>query len=170
MGAIRAACLILALGWAAVLGADKKQGIPDQDLTRLFESRLERIQVPVPAFLKERGQVHDYPGVTKDQAWSALIKVLIQNGIIVQADKKSGVMVAVTHLVTRGPGHEAAPLAGDATPLCNTLDLLVAEEGGAARIYLKADKPVNRVLFDKLSVQLEAGTRWPYLVPSGAKD
>ncbi len=170
MGTARTACLILALGWAAVLGADKKQGIPDQDLTRLFENRLERLSIPTAEFLRERGQIHPCPGVTKDQVWNALIKVLIQNGIIVQADKKSGVMVAVTHLVTRGPGQESAPLAGDATPLCNTLDLLVAEEGGATRIYLKADKPVNRVLFDKLSVQLEAATRWPYLSGGGVKN
>ena len=170
MGTAKTACLILALGWAAVLGADKKQGIPDQDLTKLFESRLERIQVPTQEFLKERGQVHNYPGVTKDQAWSALIKVLIQNGIIVHSDKPAGLWVAVSHLGTRGPGQQAAPLAGDATPLCNTLDLQVAEEAGVVRIYLKADKPVNRVLFDKLSVQLEAGARWPYLVPNKTGD
>ena len=170
MRTARTACLILALGWAAVLGVDQKQGIPDQDLTRLFENRLERIPAPPAAFLQERGQVHPYPGVTKDRLWSALIKVLIQNGIIVHADKKSGVMVAVTHLVTRGPGQESAPLTGDATPLCNTLDLLVTEEAAGARVYLKADKPVNRVLFDKLSVQLEAGSRWPYLAPSGTRD
>jgi hypothetical protein len=163
MGTVRTACLILALGWAAALGADKKQGIPDQDLTKLFESRLERIRVPAAEFLRERGQVHAYPGVTKEQVWNSLIKVLIQNGIIVHSDRAAGVMVAVTHLVTRGPGQESAPLAGDATPLCNTLDLLVAEEAGGARVYLKADKPVNRVLFEKLSVQLEAGARWPYL-------
>lgn len=170
MGPARIACLVLALGWAAVFGADKKQGGPVQDLTRLFENRLERISIPTAEFLRERGQVHAYPGVTKEQAWNSLIKVLIQNGIIVHSDRAAGVMVAVTHLVTRGPGQEAAPLAGDATPLCNTLDLLVTEEAAGARVYLKADKPVNRVLFDKLSVQLEAGARWPYLVPNKTGD
>jgi len=155
-----ALCLLTA---PLVLG-DKAKRAADEDLTRILESRLSQLKPPAPEYLLERGQPRVLPNATKDEVWRALIKVLIQNGLIVHADRQAGIMVAVTSLVTRGPGQATSQVTGDGAPLSNTISFYVTETGdGRVTIYLKADKPINRVIFDKLTIQLTAKTRWPYI-------
>ncbi len=156
--------LLLLFATAEPLQGDKKRGASDQDLVNLFETRLDRTQAPTVQYMLERAQLHALRNTSKDQVWNALIKVLMQNGLIVHAQKQSGLMVAVTNLVTRAPGQGPAGLLGDGMPLSNSLNLYVSEaDSGLVNVYLKSDKPVNRVLFDKLTIQLEAKKRWQYL-------
>ena len=160
--------ILLLLAVALCLGlasaADKKNQKPEPDVGRFFENRLIRLELPTAGFLRERGLPQVFLGAGMDRTWDAAIKALIQDGIIVYASKRQGIVVAVTDMITRGPQEPKGSVLGAATPLCNTVNILVEPvDNATSRVYLKSDRPLNKVFFDRLAVQLYARTRWKYL-------
>ena len=149
-----AACLVLA---AVPNRAEKAPKQPLVDLSEYFEKVLRSVPVLSAEKIRRLGLSRTFPRADRDAVWDSLVKVVIQNGIIIHADKQAGVLMAMSNLVTRGPGSSQYDPMRDPTPLCNAIFVFVDRvDDTTSVVYMKADRPLNRAFFDLLSTHVYA--------------
>ncbi len=154
---LRTAAALLILCTAPFASADDKTKTQAANVSAYFEKMLSSVSALTPDKIRKTGLKRSYPNADYEQVWDSLVKVVIQNGIIVHADKKIGLITAVSDLVTRGPVESQLETMGEASPLCNTIHILADRvDGNTTTIYLKAERPLNRVFFDLFNTQLNA--------------
>jgi hypothetical protein len=155
----QAAALLICL--AAPVQAGKKSDPPLVDLSVYFEKMLKTMPIPTAEKIRQMGLHRTFPRADFDAVWDSLVKVIIQNGIIVHADKSAGLLISMSDLVTRGPGESQYDPNQETTPLCNTIYVLAdREDATGTTVYLKADKPLNRAFFDLFASHLYAHERF----------
>lgn len=165
------ACLLLA--WIALGSLPAAAGTKDQpriDAGLLLQERIARI-TPPPAQWRNLALKRVFRYAPRERVWTALLGVMVQNGIVVHCDKQAGLLIVVSDLVTRGPEErEVGLLEGDSL-LCNTLTIGVAAEGeNETAVYLRALKPLDRVFYEKLATELYAAEKWRRLFRSGGEN
>lgn len=133
-------------------------------LDQLFERDFDGLSLPGADEIKSESTSKRYPHATFDEVWDSAIIVLMQQGVIVQAVRNSG-------LIT--------------TTMTPPVVVFLEKEEEAILVYLywmddlyrSVDEPERRSvrfeeyelrrmsddLFDKLSTQLYAGKKWKYL-------
>lgn len=123
----------------------------------LFERDFRDLHLPDPADVKEAEAWKEMPHVTFDQAWEAVIIVAMQEGLIVRANKRTGLVVAIA----------TAPfvlLVEDREPVRLHFDWLrqYFRYGGQAR-RIGADEIAENI-FGRVATQLYARERWKHLL------
>jgi hypothetical protein len=157
------------LGFLLICACATGQQTVKPDLDKFFEKKLQSIAIPPPEQLKQAALSNNYPHITYDEVWDSAIKILMQNGIIIKTSKKTGMIVAISDMVTMGPEERARQeqfgMFKPITPLSNTIYLLVEDypNNKAVTVFLKSDKPISKTFFDRLSTQVYAGKKWNYL-------
>lgn len=66
---------------------------PTTELDRLFSMHFEGFEPPDPEQVRSHAIARLYPGRSFDDAWTATLLVLMQDGILVRASRASGVIV-----------------------------------------------------------------------------
>lgn len=163
---------------------------------QLFAKDCEGFAVPDAATIKSANVSKNYPYVTFDQVWDAAVIVLMQESIIIHAERsqKSGILATFT-----GPPfvsttvnmpkmgltkwvnnvtYARPPLVAllewgteDVTVYLYWMQGLYENQTGSKMMVVEFSKDCleneSKVLFDKLSTQIYARQKWNYLYAGG---
>lgn len=127
------------------------------DLDKFFERKIKQTDIPNIEKLKDSALSEKYPYISYDKIWDSIIKLMIQNGLIVHSSKNAGLIVAFADMQPSEPG-QLRPK----KYLAGTVYIYV-EKGEPIIVFLKADKPISKVFFNQLTAQVYVEKKWNYL-------
>jgi hypothetical protein len=184
-------CLLLLIisGCVTFQGGNK---IIETKLDEKFRDDFKGYQLEAGT-IKHTGVNRTFPQVSYDEAWDATLVVLMQSGIIVKADKNSGVVLCITTPPTafyvekdekpkvyvkvvedlfeydsyqkmKSVINPVVAITGKAE-LSDVTDK-VQERGNAYQVSAEERDKVTHNLLDKVATQLYASKKWKYLTGS----
>lgn len=127
------------------------------DLDKFIERKIQNTEIPNVEKLKEVALSEKYSYISYDQLWDSIIKIMIQNGLIVNSSKNKGLIIAFSDMQPAEPG-QIRPK----KYLAGTVYIYV-ERGDPIIVFLKADKPISKTFFDQLTTQVYSEKKWNYL-------
>jgi len=127
------------------------------NLDNFLERKIQNTKILNIAELKDVALSEKYSYISYDQIWDAIIKLMVQNGIIIYSAKNNGLIIAFSDMQPSEPGQIRPKkyLAGNTH--------IYVEKGDPIIVFIKADKPISKVFFNQLTTQVYAEKKWGYL-------
>jgi len=173
----RTAAVFLFFSVSALAGCtsyiDRYRYLPELRLHKAFETNFHDFEFPETTTIKTHGTKKDFPYVTFDRAWNAIVAILMQEGVIIRSLKDKGLIAVTTsppmafliedynkgvsiYLYIMEDFYDSV----DGTKKFSLQNEKCKDENNTV---INCKKRISEVFFGKISTEIYADKKWQYL-------